>query len=150
MGASPPCTPRFARFARFAAFAAMAIDKRKRRYGPAPLPSEQRRAHCVSVRLSPAELAELDRQRGNIQRGAWLRMAWQRSLPPAPPPAINRGAWAELARASANLNQIAHHLNSSVASGAPVTAADVADVARALARFRASLIGARLDDGGEP
>lgn len=120
-------------------------DRRRRsRYGPAPLPADALRTHCVSVRLSPSELAELDRQRGPHQRGAWLRLAWQRALPPAPPPELNRRAWAELARAAANLNQLAHHLNGLAVAGAEATAADVAAVAEALAVFRATLIGARL------
>ncbi len=123
--------------------------RRRSRYGPAPLPADALRTHCVSVRLAPAELAELDRQRGPYRRGEWLRLAWQRALPPAPPPELNRRAWAELARAAANLNQLAHHLNGLAVAGAEPTAADVTEVARALADFRAALIGAQASDDEE-
>lgn len=102
--------------------------RRRSRYGPAPLPADALRTHCVSVRLAPAELAELDSQRGPYRRGEWLRLAWQRALPPAPPPELNRRAWAELARAAANLNQLAHHLNG-LAVARPVPVAEAAAAA---------------------
>lgn len=59
----------------------------KQRGRPA-LPEAQKRAHCVSVRMNVAELATLDKQRGKVQRGEWLRMMWAGSLPllPAVPP----------------------------------------------------------------
>lgn len=45
------------------------------RRGPVPLPPDEKRTHCVSVRLNGHELTELDIQRGRCQRGEWLRMA---------------------------------------------------------------------------
>ena len=42
----------------------------------------------------------------------WLRQAaLVRRLPPAPVPAVNREQYVELARLSANLNQLAWHAN---------------------------------------
>lgn len=111
--------------------------RRRSRYGPAPLPADALRTHCVSVRLAPAELAELDRQRGRYRRGEWLRLAWQRALPPTIPE-VNREAWAALARTAANLNQIAHRLN--VGDALPL-----AEVRAALDAFRRDLIGAKHD-----
>jgi hypothetical protein len=92
------------------------------------------RTHCVSVRLSPAELAQLDHQRGQQTRGAYLRAAWQRLVPPQVPP-INREAWRELARAAANLNQLAYacHIGEEL---------DLATLRSALSEFRRALLGA--------
>lgn len=112
------------------------MDRSARR-GPAPLPADVRREHCVSVRLNAAELATLDARRGAYQRGEWLRMAALDKLPPTVP-AINAQAWAELARAAANLNQIARALN----AGEKVERGGIRDQ---LNQFRAALIGADLE-----
>lgn len=116
-------------------------DERSARRGPAPLSAEQRRKHCVSVRLNVAELAMLDERRSNFQRGEWLRMAALEKLPPTVP-AINAQAWAELARAAANLNQIARALN----AGEKIERGGLRDQ---LNRFRAALIGASLEGHAE-
>jgi hypothetical protein len=122
-------------------------DPARRRYGPAPLDPADKRGHCVSVRLNIAELARLDAQRGPHQRGEWLRMAALDKLPPAPPPPINRDAWAQLARSASNLNQLAHHLNS---TGLIADAADAQRIRAVLDDFRRALIGASppTDDAG--
>lgn len=91
----------------------MKIDAAKRRRrGPAPLNAAKKRNHTVSVRVNPAELAQLDalREKVSMQRGEYLRAAALHKLPPTIPE-INREAWAALARSAANLNQIAHKMN---------------------------------------
>lgn len=122
-----------------------AMNEKSARRGPAPLPAGDKREHCVSVRLNAAELAKLDVTRGKFQRGEWLRMAALDKLPPVIP-AINTEAWSELARAAANLNQIAKALN----AGDKVERGGLRDQ---LAQFRAALIGAQLqgevDEGHE-
>lgn len=121
------------------------MTNRSARRGPAPLPPDERREHCVSVRVNAGELATLDSRRGVYQRGEWLRMAALDKLPPTIP-AINREAWTELARAAGNLNQIARSLN----AGEKVDRGSLRDQ---LAQFRAALIGAQLhgeaDEGHE-
>jgi hypothetical protein len=94
------------------------------------------RAHCVSVRLNNLELAALDNARSGRQRGAYLRDVWLDAPVAAPIPAINQRAWTELARASANLNQIAYQLH---LGNVP----DLHRVREQLAAFRRALIGAR-------
>ena len=106
------------------------------------LTAEEKRGHCVSVRLNDAELARLDADRGHYHRGEWLRRAWSRALPPAPPPELNREAWASLARAAANLNQIARALN---VGGHP----GVREIVDEIRAFRAALIGACLAEDAE-
>lgn len=113
--------------------------RRRSRFGPEPLPASALRTHCVSVRLAPDELARLDTERGPYRRGEWLRMAWQRALPPAPPPELNRQAWVEASRIAANLNQLVLALR----NAGHDKAAGLADLAyHELAAFRAALVGA--------
>lgn len=95
------------------------LPKRRGR-GPAPLDPADLRTHTVSVRLNAAELAELDRNRAPVrmQRGEYLRAASWGKLPPTIP-AINREAWANLARAVGNLNQFQAAINEGRAAGYP-------------------------------
>ena len=69
------------------------------------------RRHCVSVRLSPQENAELNRRRGAQQRGLFIRNLFLGRQEPKQIPEINRKAYIEMARAASNLNQIARALN---------------------------------------
>lgn len=118
---------------------AVDVDERRRaaRRGPVPSAPQELRVHHVSTRLSVAELARLDQLRSQVkmQRGEFLRAAALHQLPPTIPP-LNVEAWQALARASANLNQLAHRVN----AGLP---AQLLDVMRAVEDLRAALIGAR-------
>lgn len=107
--------------------------RKKRQGGPGRVPVSNPRHHCVSVRLNDEELAQLDRQRGAMARGEWLRCAALDKLPPVVPEP-NQQKWAELARHGANLNQIARHLN---AGGG----ADAAEIRVALDDYRVALLG---------
>jgi hypothetical protein len=82
------------------------------------MPAADLRECCVSVRLNTKELAALDASRAlvKMQRGEYLRHASLGVLPPTIP-AINREAWANLARVCANFNQYQHLLNAGEASG---------------------------------
>ena len=120
---------------------ARSLIVRRRRHGPEPLPPEDRRAHCVSVRLNPAELALLDARRGRLARGEWLRAAALHHLPPAPLGPVAAAQWQELARVGANLNQVAAAINSARLAGA--TLPDPADIRAVLMDLRNGLIGAR-------
>ena len=112
-----------------------APDRRHRR-GPRPKPPEQLRTHCVSVRLSTAELEQLDQRRGPLQRGEWLRVAALDVLPPTIPE-LNRDAWEALSRSASNLNQLAYRLNTG-------DVPELGEVLAELRAFRSALIGARL------
>lgn len=111
------------------------MENRKSKRGPKPIETAEKRTHTVSVRLNAAELDLLDKRRGKFLRGEWMRMAALEKLPPSIP-AVNLEAWQKLARSSANLNQIALKLN----GGHSV---DAAEIARVLAEFRLSLLGAQ-------
>lgn len=118
----------------------MSLDESKRRRrGPAPLDAADKRRHSVSVRLNDAELARLDalRETVRMQRGEYLRAAALHRLPPSIP-AVNRRAWAELARTAANLNQLAHRLNAGEALA-------LAEVRAAVEELRRRLIGVGHD-----
>ena len=72
------------------------------------------RGITIGVRVSPHELAVLQSKAAfmGLTPAQWLRAAAiARRLPPAPVPAINREQYGELARLSANLNQLAWHAN---------------------------------------
>lgn len=69
------------------------------------------RTHCVSIRLSPVELAQLDQQRGAMSRGTYMRRIWSGARLPRPMPAVTAEALDLLRRMSANLNQLAKSTN---------------------------------------
>lgn len=85
--------------------------------GPRPLLADEKRNHCVSVRLNKQELADLDqgREKVKMQRGEYLRYA-SRGVIPKTIPEINREAWADLARLAANVNQQQAAINSGLAT----------------------------------
>ena len=105
--------------------------------GPPPLPPEAQRTKRVWVRLTDAELAELDERRGKISRSAYLRAAGLDAWPPRPVavPELNREAWRDLARAAGNINQLTERLN----VGQQPAAEEISNL---LAAFRAALVGA--------
>lgn len=115
----------------------MAEDEKKRRHGPAPKPAAEQRRHAVSCRLTDAELARLDELRGEVSRGEWLRLAAM-AKPPRIVPTVNKVAWADLARAAGNLNQITRAINE---GRMPVK--DVASVGKAVMEVRGQLDAVR-------
>lgn len=113
-------------------------EDRKRRRGPILLDVNERRNHCVSVRLNKNELNLLDARRSNFERGEWLRMAAIDQLP-CFIPAVNREAWIELARLAANLNQFQTAINQGRASGYPSNF--LGEVLSQVKALRRSLLG---------
>jgi len=112
----------------------MTVSQKKRGRGRKPVPPHEKQQHQVNSRLTDAELAHVDAHRGGVSRGEWLRRA-AFGHAPRTIPAINREAWTELSRAAANLNQLARLSH---------TFTDV-NVLDELKKFRAALIGARLE-----
>lgn len=95
----------------------------------------ERRMRVIKVRLNRVELAELEKVRGKRSRAEAFRFLLLNKMP-QPVPTLNLEAWQNLARAAANLNQIAAHLNG---GGQP----DMPSLRAALDEFRDRLIGAR-------
>jgi hypothetical protein len=96
----------------------------------------------IGVRVSPAEHEALRKKAAAMQMrpAQWLReAALSRRLPSPPVAAINREQYVELARLSANLNQLAHLAN----EGGRVTVADglLKRVATEAKRLRLALLG---------
>ena len=104
--------------------------------GRGKLSDQDRRTHCVSVRLNEVELSRLDARRQGCQRGEYMRMAFMGKLPNEVP-AINKTAWVELSKSAGNLNQIAKKLNQN-------TDINIEIINEELAKFRALLIGVEL------
>lgn len=109
----------------------MSTEKRGR--GRKPIPEESKRKHPVTCRLTDVELEHVDRLRGSMSTGEWIRTA-ALGAPPRIVPELNRQAWLELSRAASNLNQLAKKSHF----------ADV-DITSELKKFRAALIGADLE-----
>lgn len=97
---------------------------------------QELRVICVSVRLNADELLTLNEYRGRTRKGEALRMLAFTNLP-QPIASINSNAWQKLAKASANLNQLAHKSN----SGESV---EIEELRTQLEAFRAALIGAQI------
>lgn len=123
-------------------------DEKRSRRGPISLEADQRRGHTVSSRLNDDELATLDRLRRsvNMQRGEYLRAASLHLLPPTLP-TVNVEAWALLARASSNLNQISHRLN--LYEGGAGLLPHISELREILGEFRCELIGAKSTLGDD-
>ena len=119
-----------------------------RKRGPKPMPAADRRVHPVSVRLNSAELAHLDSARAGVrmQRGEYLRHASMGKLPPTIP-AINREAWASLARVAANLNQYQAQINAGGVHGHPPEV--IQALAELVQKLRSDLLGIEAESEGK-
>lgn len=125
-------------------------EQKKRRHGPKPKPASEQRRHPVSCRLTDAELARLDARRGQVSRGEWMRLA-ALGKPPRIVPEVNKVAWADLARAAGNLNQITRAINEGrlPVKDVPSVGKVVMDVRAQLDAVRRHLIGLEVPDEGE-
>lgn len=101
------------------------------------------RTSTIGVRVSAEEYAALraKAEQMGMPPAQWLReAALSRRLPSPPVPAINREQYAELARLSANLNQLTRLAN----SGQPVIVAEglLLRLAEEVGTLRLALLGA--------
>ena len=94
------------------------------------------------MRLDPAELAWLDASRAGVhmRRGEYLRSAALGKLPPTIP-AVNREAWAALARVAGNLNQLARSVNEGRAVGLDLR--ELGELRAAVQDVRRDLLGVK-------
>jgi hypothetical protein len=100
------------------------------------------RATTIGVRVSPVELETLQAKAAQMGMtpAHWLReAALSRRLPSPPVPAINRQQYADLARLSGNLNQLAHAAN--IGQSVAVNDALLQTLADEVSRLRLALIG---------
>lgn len=111
--------------------------------GPTPKNPDDLRGVRVSVYFSADELAELDRLRGGIGRGRWLRNAGLNQAPRSVP-AINREAWSSLSKTVANLNQYQAAINAGKAHGYPPS--EIQALADYVRKLRNELIGVSSDE----
>ena len=105
------------------------------------------RVSTIGVRVSPAEYEALKTKAAQMGMtpAQWLReAALSRRLPSPPVPAANRQQYAELARLSANLNQLAHGAN--IGQNVAVNDALLLRLAGEVSRLRLALLGV---GGGE-
>ena len=109
---------------------------KRRKRGPEPIPVASKRENRLNVFFSDAELADLlSRVKRKSQLSSYVRrqaIAGKTQLT-VEVPAVNLQVYAELARAAANLNQIARSLNES-------SHVDISTLQEALHAFRLGLI----------
>lgn len=89
--------------------------------------------------MSDQELQDLDRRRGKVRRGTFLRNLFLGKKEPRQIPEVNRERYIETARWAANLNQVAKQLNTA-------GVIEIEELRRILSEFRRSLIGIGLKD----
>lgn len=110
--------------------------QRKKKYGPEPIPAQDKRQKRLNVFFSQAEYAELlTRVKRKSGLSSYIRsqaMAGETQLSVVVPE-INLKAYAELARAAGNLNQLSRKLNAS-------DIIDVSQLQAELHAFRLALI----------
>ena len=116
---------------------------RRSRGGRPKNPPGTVRATTIGVRVSPSELQLLQAkaEQMGMTPAYWLReAALSRRLPTPPVPPINREHYAELARLSGNLNQLAKLAN----TGHPVNVDStfLQRISAEVAHLRLALIGA--------
>jgi len=85
----------------------------KRGPGRPALGAEARRGHMIAVKVTPAERALLEERAmaAGLDVGVYVRAMGLGRRVVGIVPEVNRDAWIELARTTANVNQIAAHLN---------------------------------------
>ena len=101
------------------------------------------RVSTIGVRVSAGEYADLraKAEQMGMTPAQWLReAALSRRLHSPPVPPINREQYAELARLSGNLNQLAHAAN--IGQNVAVNDALLQRLAGEVSRLRLALIGA--------
>jgi hypothetical protein len=108
--------------------------------GPDPKPESELRKHPVTCRLTDIELKQLDQGKPDgMSRGEWLRTkALKRKLPRAMPE-VNREAYVELARLTANLNQYMRAVNQNRVPE-PGPGLDLSSIYEAVQQLRRELI----------
>lgn len=99
---------------------------------PKKAPDEKRNVR-VGCRLTDGEVLLLDKRRGKVSRGEYLRRAAFENAP-RPVPKINRQAWSDLGRSLGNLSTLAVAMR----GGAY---AELQDVEKVVRDVRLKLIG---------
>ncbi len=126
----------------------------KRGPGRPALGVDERRGHMIAVKVTPAERAVLAERAAaaGLDVGVYVRAMGLGRRIVGVVPTVNREAWAELARTTANVNQIAAHLNGGGRfdeRGTPRVAQALDTVRGELERLRTVLIGPFADEDDE-
>lgn len=122
----------------------MGVDLKKRRTGRRAeanrLGPDEVRELPVTSRLNKIEMRDLDERRRLVKmsRGEYMRACTFGTLPRTVPE-INRHAWVQMARVSANLNQYQAAINSGMAAGYPPVL--IGALIDAVEQLRRDLIG---------
>lgn len=115
--------------------------QRRRQRGRQRLADHDKREHCFSVRVNAEEQAIINRLRGRMRAGEYLRLAGLKKLPSAVPE-LNRQAWVKLAPLAGNMNQIAALLHRGLPVDAEAVQHDIQALISAIEGLRLGLLGA--------
>lgn len=133
----------------------MSVDLKRRRTGRRAesnkLGPDEVRKKLVSSRLNNVELKDLDERRAPVKmsRGEYMRACTFGTLPRTVPE-INRKAWAQLARLTANVNQYQAAINAGTAGGyPPALLGQVIDLIEQLRREMIGVSRAQISDDDE-
>ena len=109
--------------------------------GRPPVPEELRRQHAVTCRLTDSELIVVERSRGGMSRGEWLRTSALRR-PPVVIPALNQKAWAYLQKVGEGIRYLIDRSK----EGEPVALdqVEMLEVKTEMRRVQATLIGTKV------
>lgn len=114
--------------------------------------AEQLRRYTVSTRMNQSEIEQLDFLRGSQSRGNYIRTVFFGDNRLKVVPEINQQVYKHINQTTANLNQIAHHLNKH-----GIENSDVEEIRAALNEVKLQAIGLKLvsetaekDDEDEP
>lgn len=118
--------------------------------GRPPKTDAERRDYKVGVRFTEEERHQIEALAAacSLSFSEFVRKAALGRRLRATVPAVNREAWAELARVVSNLNQIAHRLNAAE-GGAGDLAAVLAETREQVQALRRDLLGMGGDDDPE-
>ena len=117
------------------------MNNKKR--GIAPYPKEQLRSRRISVYVTEKEYHQLKTQAQKVGQNppSYLRNIALKHHPKSIPE-LNQKAWTSLSKSAANLNQIAHQLNSQDTKDTAILPT-LEEIKTALSEFRQALIGAK-------
>jgi hypothetical protein len=87
------------------------MEQQKKKTGPKPKSKSELRQHAITCRVTDAELEHIEKSKGGMTKGEFIRTAALKKQMPRPVSEINIKQWNELAKLANNINQLARVAN---------------------------------------
>jgi hypothetical protein len=87
------------------------MEQQRKKTGPKPKPKSELRQHPITCRVTDDELQHIEKFRGRMTKGEFIRTAALKRQMPRPIPEINIKHWNQLAKLASNINQITKKIN---------------------------------------